>query len=84
MRDFSVSQANNLLPVHDLSFQEVSLLIHLVEILMFLTRQHLFRSKYFIFSEGLAARIAQLLTCPQKHLKLSKSKSPRGLRPSED
>jgi protein phosphatase 4 regulatory subunit 3 len=63
---------NNLLPVRDLSFQEVSLLIHLVEILMFLTRQHMFRSKYFIFSEGLAARIAQLLTCPQKHLKLSK------------
>ena len=84
MREFPFSQANNLRAVHDLSFQEVSLLIHLVEILMFLTRQHLFRSKYFIFSEGLAARIAQLLTCPQKHLKLSKSKSRRGLRAGED
>ena len=44
---------------------------HLVEILMFFIRQHLFRSKYFILTEGLAARIAQLLSCPQKHLKLS-------------
>lgn len=58
--------------VHDLTLQEVSLFNHLIEILMFLIRQHLFRSKYLIFSEGLAARIAQLLSCPQKHLKLSK------------
>lgn len=57
--------------VHDLTLQEVSLFSHLIEILMFLIRQHLFRSKYLIFSEGLAARIAQLLSCPQKHLKLS-------------
>lgn len=57
--------------LHDLTFQEVSLFNHLIEILMFLIRQHLFRSKYFIFSEGLAARIAQLLSCPQKHLKLT-------------
>ena len=55
----------------DLDLQEVSLYSHLVEILMFLIRLHLFRSKYFIFTEGLAARIAQLLSCPQKHLKLS-------------
>ena len=57
----------------DLSFQEVSLYSHLVEILIFLSRLHLFRTKYFIFTEGLGARIAQLLSCPQKHLKLSKS-----------
>ncbi|KAL9600672.1 MAG: hypothetical protein Q9219_003002 [cf. Caloplaca sp. 3 TL-2023] len=55
----------------DLSFQEVSLFHHLVEILMFLIRYHLFRSKIFIFSAGLPARIAQLLACPQKHLKLT-------------
>lgn len=42
---------------------------------MFLIRQHLFRSKYFVLTEKLAARIAQLLSCPQKHLKLSKSSS---------
>lgn len=64
--------ADELLVVHDLTLQEVSLFHHLIEILHFLIRQHLFRSKYFIFSEGLAARIAQLLSCPQKHLKLSK------------
>ena len=56
----------------ELSFQEVSLYSHLVEILIFLIRLHLFRTKYFIFTEGLGARIAQLLSCPQKHLKLSK------------
>ena len=39
---------------------------------MFLIRFHQFRSKYFVFAEGLAARIAKLLSCPQKHLKLSK------------
>jgi protein phosphatase-4 regulatory subunit 3 len=50
---------------------------------MFLTRQHLFRSKYFIFSEGLAARIAQLLASPQKHLKLSMSKSRACLKVGE-
>ena len=38
---------------------------------MFLIRQHLLRSKYFVLTEKLAARIAQLLSCPQKHLKLS-------------
>ncbi|KAI4086098.1 MAG: hypothetical protein LQ344_007851 [Seirophora lacunosa] len=54
-----------------LTFQEVSLFHHLIEILMFLIRYHLFRSKIFIFSEGLPARIAQLLGCPQKHLKLT-------------
>lgn len=68
----NVMDANWSIAVDDLTMQEVSLFNHLIEILMFLIRQHLFRSKYFIFSEGLAARIAQLLACPQKHLKLSK------------
>ncbi|KAH0537593.1 hypothetical protein FGG08_005625 [Glutinoglossum americanum] len=53
------------------SIQEVSLFSHLVEILCFFIRQHLFRSKYFILAEGLASRIAQLLSCPEKHLKLT-------------
>ncbi|KAJ4363671.1 Platinum sensitivity protein [Neocucurbitaria cava] len=55
----------------DLSMQEVSLYAHLVEILCFFIRQHSFRSKYFILSEGLAARVAQLMDCPEKHLKLT-------------
>jgi protein phosphatase-4 regulatory subunit 3 len=53
--------------------QEVSLYAHLVEVLCFFIRQHSFRSKYFILSEGLAVRVAQLMGCPEKHLKLSKS-----------
>ncbi|KAI9719629.1 MAG: hypothetical protein M1812_003400 [Candelaria pacifica] len=57
--------------MRNLTIQEVSLYSHLVEILMFFIRQHLFRSKYFILSEGLACRISQLLQCPEKHLKLT-------------
>ncbi|KAJ4298173.1 Platinum sensitivity protein [Kalmusia sp. IMI 367209] len=55
----------------DLSIQQVSLYVHLVEVLCFFIRQHSFRSKYFILSEGLAARVAQLMECPEKHLKLT-------------
>ena len=47
------------------------LFAHLIEILNFFIRQHLYRSKFFIAADGLPARIAQLLACPQKHLKLS-------------
>ncbi|KAL8968517.1 MAG: hypothetical protein Q9183_002426 [Haloplaca sp. 2 TL-2023] len=53
------------------TFQEVALFHHLIEILMFLIRYHVFRSKIFIFQEGLPTRIAQLLAAPQKHLKLT-------------
>lgn len=55
----------------NLSIQQINLYVHLVEVLCFFIRQHSFRSKYFILSEGLAARVAQLMECPEKHLKLS-------------
>ncbi|KAF2144112.1 uncharacterized protein K452DRAFT_153248 [Aplosporella prunicola CBS 121167] len=55
----------------DLTIQEVSLYSHLVEVLCFFIRQHSYRSKYFILSEGLASRVAQLMACPEKHLKLT-------------
>ena len=55
----------------NLTVQEISLYSHLVEVLCFFIRQHSFRSKYFILSEGLASRVAQLMSCPEKHLKLS-------------
>ena len=58
--------------VQNLTFNEVALFMHLIEILMFFVRQHLFRSRFMLLSEGLVARIAQLLSAPQKHLKLSK------------
>lgn len=59
--------------VDDLTIQEVSLYSHLVEVLCFFIRQHTFRSKFFIVSENLPSRVAQLMGCPEKHLKLSKS-----------
>jgi protein phosphatase-4 regulatory subunit 3 len=57
--------------VDNLTMQEVALYAHLLEVLCFFIRQHNFRSKYFILSEGLAARVAQLMECPEKHLQLT-------------
>ncbi|KAF2789199.1 DUF625-domain-containing protein [Melanomma pulvis-pyrius CBS 109.77] len=57
--------------MEELTIQQVSLYSHLVEVLCFFIRQHSFRSKHFIVSEGLTARVAQLMDCPEKHLKLT-------------
>jgi protein phosphatase-4 regulatory subunit 3 len=58
----------------DMNFtvHQVSLFIYLIEILCFFVRQHTNRSKYFVLSEKLGQRIAQLLSSPEKYLKLSK------------
>ncbi|EAW12839.1 SMEK family protein [Aspergillus clavatus NRRL 1] len=70
--------------VNDLTFQEVSLYSHLVDILTFFVRQHLYRSRNVIHSESLAPRIAQLLRIPQKHLKLTALKFFRTLVSLQD
>lgn len=57
--------------LNDITFHEVQLFNHLVEIIIYLSRTHQFRSKYYIFSEDISSRIAQLLSAPQKHLKLT-------------
>ncbi|KAI9691730.1 MAG: Platinum sensitivity protein [Bathelium mastoideum] len=57
--------------MNNLTVQEISLYSHLVEVLCFFIRQHSFRSKYFILSEGLASRVAQLMSSGEKHLKLT-------------
>lgn len=57
--------------VNDITFHEVQLFNHLVEIIIYLSRTHQFRSKFYIFQEDISSRIAQLLSAPQKHLKLS-------------
>lgn len=54
-----------------LTYQEVSSYSYLVEILTFFVRQHSIRSRPFVLSEQLAARVAQLLHVPQKPLKLT-------------
>ena len=59
--------------MQDLTFQEVLLFTYLIEILTFIARQHIYRSKYFVLTESLAIRVAKLLEAPQKHLKLSTS-----------
>lgn len=55
----------------EFTVQQVSLFVHLIEILCFFIRQHQHRSKYFVLAENLGQRIAQLLMCPEKHLQLS-------------
>jgi protein phosphatase-4 regulatory subunit 3 len=55
----------------DFSVHQVSLFIYLIEILCFFVRQHTHHSKYFVLSEKLGQRIAQLLSSPEKYLKLS-------------
>ncbi|EAW18004.1 SMEK family protein [Aspergillus fischeri NRRL 181] len=70
--------------LHDLTFEEVSLYSHLVDILTFFVRQHLYRSRNVIHNEALAPRIAQLLRVPQKHLKLTALKFFRTLVSLQD
>ncbi|KAJ5874837.1 uncharacterized protein N7529_003267 [Penicillium soppii] len=65
-----LKQLANRAALNDLTFQEVTLYSHLVDILTFFVRQHLFRTRNSIQSESLAPRVAQLLVVPQKHLKL--------------
>ena len=57
----------------DMNFtvHQVSLFIYLIDILCFFVRQHPYPSKYFVLSENLAPRIAQLFSSPEKYLKLS-------------
>jgi protein phosphatase-4 regulatory subunit 3 len=57
--------------VTGLPIAEVSLYSHLVETLCFFVRHHSYRSKYFLLTENLPSRVAQLLGCPEKHLKLT-------------
>ncbi|CAG8984101.1 hypothetical protein HYALB_00010601 [Hymenoscyphus albidus] len=65
----------------DMNFtvQQVSLFIYLIEILCFFVRQHTHHSKYFVLSEHLGERIAQLLSSPEKYLKLTALKFFRNL-----
>jgi len=57
--------------MQNLTLHETSLYSHLVEVLCFFVRAHAYRSKLFILSENLHSRIAQLLTCPQKYMKVA-------------
>ncbi|OAX83130.1 hypothetical protein ACJ72_02507 [Emergomyces africanus] len=70
--------------INDLTFQEVSLYSHLVDILTFYVRQHYLRCRGFIHGESLTPRVAQLLTAPQKHLKLTALKFFRTLISIQD
>ncbi|PGH18285.1 hypothetical protein AJ79_00624 [Helicocarpus griseus UAMH5409] len=70
--------------LNDLSFQEVSLYSHLVDILTFFVRQHYLRCRGFMHGESLTPRVAQLLAVPQKHLKLTALKFFRTLISLQD
>lgn len=56
----------------DLTIQETTTFVHLVEILCFFMRQHNTRGRLYILNEGFHRRVAELLEhSPEKHLKLS-------------
>jgi protein phosphatase-4 regulatory subunit 3 len=50
--------------------QEASMFTYLIEILCFFIRQHYNRSKMFVLQKNIAQRVAQLLDCPEKYLRL--------------
>ncbi|KPI42987.1 uncharacterized protein AB675_2210 [Cyphellophora attinorum] len=52
-------------------YQDVALFTYLMEILTFFLRQYQVRSRHFVSSENLTARVAQLLKVAQKSVKLS-------------
>ncbi|EEH17742.2 hypothetical protein PABG_00305 [Paracoccidioides brasiliensis Pb03] len=70
--------------LNDLTFQEVSLYSHLVDILTFFVRQHYLRCRGFIHGESLTPKVAQMLTVPHKHLKLTAVKFFRALISLQD
>lgn len=54
-----------------LNFHEGALFQYLIEILIFFTRQHQFRSKFYIAGEAISEQIGKLLRCSSKHVKLT-------------
>ncbi|PWY72907.1 DUF625-domain-containing protein [Aspergillus heteromorphus CBS 117.55] len=57
--------------LQNLTFQQVALFSHLVDILSFFVRQQQHRTRNVIFNDSLGRRIELLLTVPHKHLKLT-------------
>ncbi|KAI1399093.1 DUF625-domain-containing protein [Hypoxylon fuscum] len=57
-------------PSMEFSVQQASMFTYLIEILCFFIRQHQHRSKFFVLNNDIVLRISQLLTCPEKFLKL--------------
>ncbi|KAI0852694.1 DUF625-domain-containing protein [Daldinia vernicosa] len=54
----------------EFSVQQASIFTYLIEILCFFIRQHQHRSKFFVLNNDIVSRISQLLSCPEKFLKL--------------
>lgn len=50
--------------------QQASMFGYLIEIMIFFIRQHQHRSKYFLMQKNIPQRVLQLLTSPEKYLKL--------------
>ncbi|KAF2763504.1 DUF625-domain-containing protein [Pseudovirgaria hyperparasitica] len=57
--------------LNDMTVNDFYLYSHLLEVMNFFLRQYFNRSKYIFLQDNIPARVAQLLRCPEKHLKLS-------------
>lgn len=60
----------------DLTVHQASMFTYLIEILGFFIRQHQTRSKFFVLNNDIVKRVAQLLECQEKFLKLGKTEWP--------
>jgi protein phosphatase 4 regulatory subunit 3 len=69
----------------DMNFpvQQASMFTYLIEILCFFIRQHHHRSKFFVLQHNIAQRVAQLLACPEKYLRLGKKSFSPTVSPRE-
>ena len=72
----------NLESVTDMNFapHHASMFTYLVDLLFFFVRQHHRFSRYFILNSNVTPCIARLLKCPEKHLKLGKTRNPTMIR----
>lgn len=56
--------------------QQASMFSYLIDILSFFIRQHYHRSKSFVLQKNISDRVAQLLQCQEKYLKLGEFSAP--------
>lgn len=65
----------NLGQVLELDLVQIALYTHLCDLLCFFVNQHSFRSKFFILSSSVTAKVAALLQARPKHIRLGKQQS---------
>ncbi|KAL2755189.1 hypothetical protein ACRALDRAFT_2042961 [Sodiomyces alcalophilus JCM 7366] len=70
----------------DMNFpvQQASMFTYLIDTLCYFIRQHMHRSKFFVLQNNIVQRVVQLLSCPEKYLRLVAIRFFRNLVASQD